>query len=244
MRFKLIAVIVSLLVGCSLPIGNVSSASQGQKVTISRHGTLLELLGTSLQNSTRKVGTDGFRLNYDTGGTTRSVSAIGMNTSGLRPSHSKPTSNDNTATAVVQTADQSLEIESEFTFDRSTKMLTIRRRFRNISRHPVTLQTIRNYIDPALVFGVKAPRFHMKRDFVSFRAGLSTDLSCFVECVPPPVCPWEEPPRCRRDDNTFFKARWDGSSPSNGILRWTDPIKLTPNKPTNEAFIVVRFVIR
>jgi hypothetical protein len=252
MRVKLIALVIALLVASGLLIENGSSASPRplhavQRLTVSPHGTLLELFETGLPSQARRVGGDGFTLRYKTRGTTRSVLARERNSSGLRPSSEPVIVDGNTATAVRRTADLSLEITSQFTFDHNTKLLTIKRKFRNISKHPVTLQMLRNYIDPALVFGAQANHFDKKLEPASLvRAGLTSNLSCFFECVPPPVCPWEEPPRCPRD-LMYFKARWDGSSPRDAILRWSNQITLMPktkNKSAEEAFSVVQVVIR
>jgi hypothetical protein len=252
MRVKLIALVIALVVACGLLIENGSSASPrrlhaDQRLTVSPHGTLLELFETGLPSQARRVGGDGFTLRYTTRGTTRSVFAREMSKSGLRLSFEPVIVDGNTATAVRRTADLSLEITSQYTFDHNTKMLTINRKFRNISKRRVTLQTLRNYIDPTLVFGAQANHIEKKLEPASpVRAGLTANLSCFSKCIPPPVCPWEEPPRCPRD-LVYFKARWDGSSPRDTILRWSSPITLMPkttNSPAQEAFMVVQVVIR
>src|SRR5215216_3178760 len=154
MRVILIA-IVALLVGCGLLIGNESWASQGtnrpsQRFIVSKQGTLLELTNADGKGP-KKASGDGFKLKYKTRGKIRSASAIEMKTTQLRTSSEAATYDGNRATAVVETADKSLEITSELTYDATAGELIIKRKFRNISTHPVILQEIRNYIDPKVV---------------------------------------------------------------------------------------------
>ena len=248
MRVILIA-IVALLVGCGLLIGNESWASQGtagprQSFTISKQGTLLELIGADGRSRTKKVTGDGFKLNYKTRGKSRSVSAIGTKTKQLQTSCEPAKYDGNTATAVVQTADKSLEITSELTFDPEAGELIIKRKFRNISKYPVTLQGLWNYIDQNVM-----GQFNQSAELVSPPSGPITGyLAGNVADCRPAKCP--VPPVCNDCPLlTIPNRNLNHLIPSFG-LEWPDQITLRPHRsrqhrqPGGEVSIAIRILIK
>ena len=267
MRVILIT-IVTLLVGCGLLIGNESSASQAtqrssQRFTISRQGTLLELIDADGKDASKKVTGDGFKLKYKTRGKSRSVSAIEMKTMGLRTSSEPVKYDGNKATAVVQTADKALEITSELTFDANTRELIIKRKFRNMSKYPVTLQEIRNYIDPGVVgrgqFNRSAKLISGPLDWMTAgRFGNPPPNGCGdrCECTVPPVCN-----TCPRDVNSCrgVSRATLYSSQKNVVLEWLKQFTLKtqlpqlskqskrskqPQQSGDEVSIAIKVVIR
>ena len=248
---------VALLVGCGLLIGNESWASQGtypgQRFVISKQGTLLELIDADGRGRTKKVTGDGFKLNYETRCKKRSASAIETKTKGLRTSSEPAKYDGNKATAVVQTADESLEITSELIFDANTGELIINRKFRNISKYPVTLESVRNYIDPKVM--VRGP-FNQYADLLSLaqgqiRAGYyfgnpPDDCGDRCECTTPPICndcpPRETPNLCRG----VWRSRLYPSN-TKVELGLDEPITLQPNlpeQPESEFHIAIRILMR
>jgi len=249
MRVIVIAM-VALSVGCGLLIENQSWASQqtdraSRRFTISKQGTLLELIGTDRKGS-RKVTGDGFELNYKTQGQSRSAFATEMKTKGLRTSSEPPKYDGNKATAVVQTADRSLEITSEFTFDAEAGELIIKRKFRNTSKYPVTLQGVRNYIDPIFMAG---DQFNQSATLLSppsipIAAYLAHNVGdCGPgKCPVPPDCP-ACPPVTMPNPNLNHKylipsTRFELNWPEQIILMPQRPQR--PQKPGSEVSIAIR----
>ena len=256
MRVILIA-IVALLVGCGLLIGNESWASQAtyppsQRFTITKQGTLLELTNADGRGRTKKVTGDGFKLNYKTQGKSRSVSAIETKTEQLRTLSEPAKYEGNKATAVVQTADESLEITSELIFDANAGELIIKRKFRNISKNPVILERVRNYIDPNVVV---RGRFNQSAKRVSavvrqITAGLAGNVNdCDMgHCPPPPVCPTcPPPPTPNWNPNQLYLMSRLYPSGRMVVLNWSQPIMLKaqlPEQPGGEVSIAIRVLIR
>lgn len=257
MRVYLIT-IVTLMVGCGLVIGNESWAGQGtyrpkQSLTVSKQGTLLELIGADgTGRSTKKVTGDGFKLNYKTGGKSRSASATEMKTNQLRTLFQEAKYDGNKATAVVRTADESLEITSELIFDANAGELIIKRKFRNISNEPMILERVQNYIDPNVVV---RGRFNQSAKRISavarqITAGLAANIDdCDLrECTPPPVCPMCPPPSNTtwRPDQLYLVSRLYLSKRT-VELNWSQPILLKPQlpqQPGGEVSIAIRVLIR
>jgi hypothetical protein len=253
----ILVIIVALLVGCGLLIGHESSASQAtqrpsQRFTISKQGTLLKMIDADGKRSIKKVTGDGFKLNYKTLGKIRSASAIETKTNRLRTSSEPARYDGNKATAVVQTADKSLEITSELTFDATAGELIIKRKFRNISKHPVTLQGVWNHIDPKVV--VRGP-FNESADLISaslgrITAGLAGNIT---ECGPgicpvPPICdgcPTIRDPNWNPNRGFLMSILYP--SKTNVVLGWPEQITLKPQlprQPGDEVSIAIRVLIK
>lgn len=250
MRVILIG-IVALLAGCGLLIGNESWASQetdrpSQRFTVSKQGTLLELTNADGKGPKKLTG-DGFKLNYKTRGKTQSVSAIGMKTKQLGTSSEAAKYDGNKATAVVQTADKSLEITSELIFDATAGELIIKRKFRNISKHPVILQKVLNYIDPNVV---DRDQFDQSADLVlgKITAGLAVNppIDCRIgQCPVPPICRACPPDRLK-GNHPYLPSSLDPSK-KEVILRWSEQITLKPRRAQqsgDEVSIDIRVVMK
>lgn len=256
MRVYLIAT-VALLVGCGLLIGNESWASQGtyrprQSFTISKQGTLLELIeADGGGRSMKKVSGDGFELNYKTRGKSRSASATEMKTNQLRALSDVVKYEGNKATAVVQTADESLEITSELIFDANAGELIIKRKFRNISKYPVILERVRNYIDPkAVVRGQSdqsARQVSAAVRYITAGLGANVDDCGMGSCTTPPVCascPYRIDPNW--NPNSGYLRSSLSVSKERLELNWSQPIPLKPQltQPGEEVAIAIRILIR
>jgi DNA-binding protein len=253
MRVRLIAIVVALMVVYGLLVRTGSLANQepqpaGQRVKLSTHGRLLELVDDA--GLTRNVGSDGFKVNYKVRGKIRSAFALAIGTKGLRTSDLPVKSTENTATATVRTSDKSLEITSTFTLNDTTGELIIQRKFRNISKHPVTLQMIRNQIDPGVM--IKSGNLQ-SANLVS--ASLSQITAGFLkgpydcgagECPLGPICPPWGCPTPLPPTSAYSRARLYPSK-NRVILGWSTQIVLKPKqkqRPADEASIVIRVAIK
>lgn len=258
MKVRLILIVIALLVVFGLLSGTGSVANpkpqqDKQRLTISSQGRLLELFDADNISPPKKVGGDGFKLSYETQGKMRSASLRGPVTKGLRASSKPAQLKENKATAIAQTTDRSIEIASSFAFNSSTGELFIKRNFRNISKYPVTLHKVWNYIDPNLMVKGQA---NQTADLLSvsqgqINAGLSIDPEdCMVgECPVPPPCPVCPDPGPLPGPNPFSKylRACLYSFKTKVLLQWAEPITLKPQltqQPGGEAFIVIRVLIK
>jgi len=249
MRLKLTALFIALLVCCGLLIGDGSLANQqtqraSQRFTISKYGTLLEFDadGTGI---TKKVIGDGFELGYKSPGKTRTVFAIESEAKGLQTSSEQAKYEPDTATAIVQTADKLLKITSYLVLDDKAGELIIKRRFQNISDYPVTLQTVRNHIDPEVMTRVKQPG-RLFSDYLGLiTAGYFSDpYDCDIgECPVQPICPACPLPPLPPLPSRYLKnfRAWMYPSEREIVLGWTEQITL---KPKDSASIVIRLTIK
>lgn len=248
MKLTLIAIFIALL-SCSLMIGNGSSAKQetqtSPRLIVSKEGTLTELFDIN-GNSLGKVAGDGFKLTYWTLSRLKSASASETRIDRLKSLSESPTLKENTATAVVQTDDRVLEITSSFTWNREDGELIIMRKFKNISKDSVRLQTIWNQVDTKLLFGDRDNHsFDLARLTSSqpvITAGLKEgSYDCDIsKCPLPPPC--LRPPCPPLPVPDYFSARYTSSS-KGAVLGWSEPITLAPQqkqKPGGEAFIIIR----
>lgn len=257
MKVRLIAIIVALLVVSGLlmetrSLANLQSQQARQTFTVSKQGTLLEL-DTDNTSRAKRVDGDGFKLNYKTRGKMKSASAKGVEIKGLRTLTEPAKLEGNTATATVQTPDKALEIKSTFTFDANAGELTIKRKFRNISKRSVTLHMVRNYLDSTLIPGgqlYKSGR-HVLESF-RITAGLSVlpsdcdEYECPIP-PPPPTCPPSCVPLPGPNPLPFYSRAQFYSSTKLFTLSWSKPITLKPEQGlqlAGEAFIIIRIVIR
>ena len=257
MKVRLNAIVVALLLVCGLLIETSSLANQQpqqakQKLIITSQGTLLEYdaYGTSPM---KKITRDGFELNYKTRGKMKSAYAIGKTRKGLRTSSEPSKVEGDTAAAVVQTADKSLEITSNFIYNTDTGELFIKRKFRNISKYSVTLQSIRDYVDPGVMVrsGAIKPADLTSTSINQITAGLEypNDCNMLHECSPPPVCIY--PPGCPRPDSKYpgYKSQRAHlyRSKKRVVLGWSKPITLQPKQKQQsggEVDIVIRLKIK
>ena len=252
MKVKLAALVVALFVGCGSLMGNKSAASPEppQRLTITRHGTLLKWTdGISLNAPLTK---DGFELKYKTKGVVTMVSAKGNTTHSLLAQFAMAAHQENSARSLVLTADKRLQITSDFRFDESMGMLMIKRKFSNISDQPLDLQITKSYLDRRILF--KREPLHVRGNPIftprTVHAGLTTDAACInvlsqddmssiLRCMPPPVCPWNPP--CPKNFSPYFSGQGNHPEMRNTIT-WTEKITLHPrqnNSIGGEAVMVV-----
>lgn len=258
MKVRLNAIIITLFVVCGLLIGTSSLAIQQsqlekQRITLSSQGTLLKLTDAYGTNSTKKITGDGFELNYKTQGRTKTAYAIGKTKKGLRNLLKPSKDEGNMATEIVQTADKSLEITSKFTYNADTSELIIKRKIRNISKYSVTLESVRDYVDPAVMVksGVIKPSRLIPVSMDQITAGISIPDDCgpLEDCPIGPLCTM--PPGCPKPLEyhkyyKYFKARLSRSK-NRAVLGWSQQITLQPGQkqqPAGEAFIIIRIKIK
>jgi hypothetical protein len=168
----------------------------------------------------------------------------------------KPKLNGQSATAIVKTEDQALEITSYFILDENAKELIIGRKFRNVSTSPIVLQTVEDHVVPTVVMGGQ-PRVTagLLLPVKDCSVGLSSGRSgCrFCKCSPPPPCP---PPGifCPTQNNFVPAQCLEGKS--DVVLQWQGGVKLAPSQQKsgtgaatrplseNEVFIVVHMGLK
>jgi hypothetical protein len=157
MKRKLIAIVLALfsisgLVAVaparSLPSNRPEPPSP--TFAISPYGTLLGVFDANGTSRFGNLAFDGFWVRYIANGTLRSALAVGSTTHiRLRPG--QVDSDGRSATVTVRTADNRLEITSQFSLDDDGKTLIIRRRFRNISSGNLMSFVSRQYVDGKLI---------------------------------------------------------------------------------------------
>jgi hypothetical protein len=250
MRVLLIAIVIALL-GCGLLNGNESFVGQttqrtNRRFTISKYGTLLELFNAD-GSAAKKIAGDGFKLQYKTLGKIRSASAIEMETKGLQTASQRAKYEGCMATAVVQTADRSLEITSQFAFDDKTGDILIKRNFRNISKSPVALQEVWNYFDAKVMFRGELNQSAnlVAASLAQITAGIYSDPEdCDMnECPVGPICRY--PPGCPTPPQ--YLGVWLYPSEKDVVLGRSMQINLKPKRNQqsgDKAFIVIRVTIK
>lgn len=237
MKTKRVTQLFALLVaGLMISVGSLSPGQtprRGKSLNVSKYGTLLEILDANGKSRFGKLGGEGFQLSYDYKGKTTSVTAVGdAEVEGLAPGEVKP--GRQSTTVVTRTNDQALEITTYFFVNEKTNKLMIQRKFKNISKDPVVVKTMLEYVDPALVAGV--PR-NLKGTEKEIAAVLMDKLKAVLvtgDCIP--ECP-DEPPPCPQPCPTEVKFDFDRmkvrTNPASGrpdsIALRADTITLLPN---------------
>lgn len=208
MKHKLIAPFAALFFCTGLIIAS-GSVSHGQtyrahqSFAVSEYGTLLEVFDANGKSRFGKLANNGFELSYESKCKTASVSVVGKGkVVGLLPGRVKL--DGHYATVTATTSDYALEITTYFALEAKTGRLIIRRKFRNLLSVPLTLKTLREFVDPSLVItgeneNIGSQVYGQKIQSIDklaklFRSKVKGALpigDCQTgECVdPPPPCP-------------------------------------------------------
>ena len=182
---------VVLIAGVMIGGGSLTRAQPKQKLNVSKHGTLLEIFDGNGKSRFGKVKSEGFQLSYELQGKTTSVLALGDRMSGLSVRDVKTGQKSTTITTI--TSDHALEITTYFFVNEKTDKLMIQRKFKNISKQPVVVKTMFEYVDPAFVI---APGRKLKESGDKLLAVMRDVMRGVVnlgDCGP--ECP-DEPPPC------------------------------------------------
>lgn len=141
-------------VGLLICGASLSHAQPAESLTVSKFGTLLDIVDANGKSRFGKPTADGFEISYQFKGKTISVFASGdQSVRGLIAGDLK--TDKQSATATTRTSDGAMEITTYFSLDEKTKKLIIQRAFRNISAEPVVVQSIVEYVAPALVISAE-----------------------------------------------------------------------------------------
>lgn len=197
MKNKRVTRFIALILGVGLITG-VGSVSRAQplpapSLSMSKYGTLLEILDANGKSRFGKLTGEGFQLSYEFRGKTHSASAIGdAEAVGLVAGNVK--SDGPSTTVISETSDHVLEITTYFFVNKKSNKLIIQRKLRNISNEPVVVKAMSEYVDTAFVTGGQT---NFKETEEKLRAVLRDKLTVAMiigDCQPG-ECP-DEPPPC------------------------------------------------
>ncbi len=190
MNKRITRLIVVLVAGLMIGGGSLSHGQPKPKLAVSKHGTLLEIFDANGKSRFGKLRGEGFQLSYEFQGKTTSISALADEVVGLGVRNVK--SDRQSTTVTTTTSDQALEITTYFFVNEKTDKLMIQRKFKNISKEPVVVKTMVEYVDPAFVIGV-GRRLNESGD--KLLALMRNEMSVMMlgDCIP--ECP-DEPPPC------------------------------------------------
>ena len=133
MNKRIMMLFVVLIAGVMIGGGSLSRAQPKQKLSVSKHGTLLEIFDGNGKSQFGKLRGEGFQLSYEFQGKTTSVSALGDEVVGLGVRDVKTDRQSTTVTTT--TSDHALEITTYFFVNEKTDKLIIQRKFKNIARN-------------------------------------------------------------------------------------------------------------
>jgi hypothetical protein len=171
--------------------GSLSRGQSKQKLSVSKHGTLLEIFDGNGKSRFGKLRGEGFQLSYEFQGKTTSVSVLGDKVVGLGVRGVKTDRQSTTVTTT--TSDQALEITTYFFVNEKTDKLIIQRKFKNISKEPVVVKTMLEYVDPAFVIGVGRKLNESGDKLLALMRNEMRGSMMLGDCIP--ECP-DEPPPC------------------------------------------------
>src|SRR5215203_482538 len=131
--------LLTLFLGAGLLISGASlSHAQPASLSVSKYGTLLDIVDANGKNVFGKPAFDGFEINYEfKGKPTSAYVSADQAAVGLVPGAVK--TDKQSATVTARTSDGALEITTYFTLDEEMKKLIIQRTFKNISAEPVAV---------------------------------------------------------------------------------------------------------
>jgi hypothetical protein len=191
MNKRIMMLFVVLIAGVMIGGGSLSRGQPKQKLSVSKHGTLLEIFDGNGKSRLGKFRGEGFQLSYEFQGKTTSVSALGDEVVGLGVRDVKTDRQSTTVTTT--TSDHALEITTYFFVNEKTDKLIIQRKFKNISKEPVVVKTMLEYVDPAFVIGAGR---NLKESGEKLLAVMRNEMRSSMmlgDCIP--ECP-DEPPPC------------------------------------------------
>lgn len=152
MKRNLIALALVLFSGGLLFASGQSlsrTQSSSLRVTISKYGTLSDVLKAGGSTRFGELTLDGFEVSYKFEGEMKTVWAKGeTDVKDLWPGDVKV--DGNSASVTVKTVDGAWEITSLFALDEQGRMLTISRSIKNISGQPLSIEAVKQYVDPKL----------------------------------------------------------------------------------------------
>ena len=186
-RIAMLFVIAGFMIGG----GSLSRAQPKQKLGVSKHGTLLEIFDANGKSRFGKLRGEGFQLSYEFQGKTTSVSALGDEVTGLDVRDVK--SDRQSTTVTTMTSDHALEITTYFYVNEKTDKLIIQRKFKNVSKEPVAVKTMVEYVDPAFVIGVGRNFKESGDKLQALMRNEMRNVMMLGDCIP--ECP-DEPPPC------------------------------------------------
>jgi len=182
---------VVLIAGVMIGGGSLTRAQPKQKLNVSKHGTLLEIFDGNGKSRLGKVKSEGFQLSYELQGKTTSVLALGDKMSGLSVRDVKTGRQSTTITTI--TSDHALEITTFFFVNEKTDKLMIQRKFKNISKQPVVVKSMLEYVDPAFVIGTGRKLNESGDKLLALMRNDMRGAMVLGDCIP--ECP-DEPPPC------------------------------------------------
>lgn len=231
MKTKLIAIFLALLFVTGSTINGRSLSRRHpqmskQSFAAGKYGTLAEIFDANGKSRFGKLTNNGFQISYEYKGKTTSVSAAATDkVNGLLPG--KVTTDGQSATVTVTTSDHALEITTYFVLDEKTQKLIIQRKFRNISGSPLTLKTVREVIDPALVETGNIPADKLADKFTASRP---TDDCQAADCPKgPPPCPIPCPLFAVDQAQLLAKTNPVTGRPDEIMVQWQDFRSLEQN---------------
>lgn len=252
MKEKQAALVVVLLFlgGLGMAFGSLSrerAQPPGQSFAISEYGTLLDVFDANGKSRFGKIVGDGFDVSYKIRRKTAAASALGTTTSGLQ--RGSVESDGQSATSIVVTRDNALEITSYFILDENAKELIIARQFRNLSRKPMTLQVVWAHVGSNLATGSPPESSSIRGSIYGPGSDCQMNHPAGRDCpmckCPPGPCPGRTcPPLPLPGEKGDI------------ILAWKQGIKLGPRQqrahagaaalplPENEAFIVIHVSLK
>jgi hypothetical protein len=186
-RMTMLIVIAGLIIGG----GSLSRAQLKPKLGVSKHGTLLEIFDANGKSRFGKLRGEGFQLSYEFQGKTASVSALGDEVVGLGVRDVK--SDRQSTTVTTMTSDQALEITTYFYVNEKADKLIIQRKFKNVSKEPVAVKTMVEYVDPAFVIGTGRKLSESGDKLLALMRNDMRGAMVLGDCIP--ECP-DEPPPC------------------------------------------------
>lgn len=208
--------------------------SSSQSLSVSKYGTLLEIFDAKGESRFGKLNGDGFQITYQLRGKTISVSAIGEEATGLAPGTIKTAGQ--TATAVTTTTDKALEITTYFRLNEKTKKLIIQRNFKSISKEPVVVTVVQEYLSPALVISGQLSSEPVSDKLI---ASIKNQMAATInlgDCLPaecpktPPPCPIPCPMKIQYDlAQMTIRTAPAGDKPAMIILPWNGSIPVERN---------------
>jgi hypothetical protein len=203
---RIIKLVARIVAGLVMTGGSVSHAQPpvpAKNLAVSKYGTLLEIFDAKGKSRFGKLTGHGFQLSYEFQGKTKTVSAVGnAKAMGLVAGEVKT---DGKSTIVTNTtSDRALEITTYFFVNKKTNRLSIQRKFRNISKKPVVVKSMLEYVDPALVAGAGQNLKETGKELVGeLRNAVSAAMvtgDCQPECPDdPPPCPIQCPNKIKFD---------------------------------------------
>ena len=182
---------VVIIAGVMIGGGSLSRGQPKQKLSVSKHGTLLEIFDGNGKSRLGKLRGEGFQLSYSFQGKTTSVSALGDEVAGLGVRDVKTDRQSTTVTTT--TSDHALEITTYFFVNEKTDKLIIQRKFKNISKDPVVMKTMLEYVDPAFVIGAGRNLKEKGEKLLALMRNEMRGSMILGDCIP--ECP-DEPPPC------------------------------------------------